>query len=180
MSRTSRTSPETQRRRPGDRRTSARKLILKLVVRRPLGCPLFRVVFRWRLRRRVLYSGTFGRVLFEALVLLDLVLVRRVEQQLLDVSRLQPLGGQVHQDLPQLAGRELQQVKTHFHHENTDIYSLNHKKKKKKKQKEEEEEEEERMTTVVSPDMLRYTRMYPPVRMVSGVFGIPRFSVTVV
>lgn len=50
----------------------------------------------------------FGRVLVELLVLFDLVVVRSVEQQLLDVSGLQPVGGHVHQDLAQLGGGELQ------------------------------------------------------------------------
>lgn len=50
----------------------------------------------------------FGRVLVKLLVLFDLVVVGSVEQQLLDVSGLQPVGGHVHQDLTQLGGGELQ------------------------------------------------------------------------
>lgn len=50
----------------------------------------------------------FGGVLMEVLVLLDLLLVGGVEQQLLDVRRLQPVGAQGHQDLPQLGRGELQ------------------------------------------------------------------------
>lgn len=50
----------------------------------------------------------FGRVLVELLVLFDLLLIGGVEQQLLDVSGLQPVGGHVHQDLTQLADGELQ------------------------------------------------------------------------
>lgn len=50
----------------------------------------------------------FGWVLVELLVLFDLLLIGGVEQQLLDVSGLQPVGGHVHQDLTQLADGELQ------------------------------------------------------------------------
>lgn len=50
----------------------------------------------------------FERVLVELLVLFDLLVVRSVEQQLLNVSGLQPVGGHVHQDLTQLGGGELQ------------------------------------------------------------------------
>lgn len=50
----------------------------------------------------------FGRVLVKLLVLFHLVIVGSVEQQLLDVSRLQPVSGHVHQDLTQLGGWELQ------------------------------------------------------------------------
>lgn len=50
----------------------------------------------------------FGRVLVELLVLLDLVVVRSIEQQLLDVSGFQPVGGHVHQDLTELGGGQLQ------------------------------------------------------------------------
>ena len=50
----------------------------------------------------------FGRVLFKLLVLFDLVVVGGVEQQLLDVGRLQSVCGHVHQDLTQLSGGELQ------------------------------------------------------------------------
>lgn len=49
-----------------------------------------------------------GRVLLKLLVLFNLLLVRCVEQQLLDVSGLQPVSGHVHQDLTQLRGGELQ------------------------------------------------------------------------
>lgn len=50
----------------------------------------------------------FGRVLVKLLVLFHLLLIGGVEQQLLDVSGLQPVGGHVHQDLTQLADGELQ------------------------------------------------------------------------
>lgn len=50
----------------------------------------------------------FGQVLVVPLVLLDLIVIRSVEQQLLDVGRLQPVSGHVHQDLTQFAGGELQ------------------------------------------------------------------------
>lgn len=49
-----------------------------------------------------------GRVLLELLVLFDLVVVGGVEQQLFDVSRLQPVRAHAHQDLMQLDGGELQ------------------------------------------------------------------------
>lgn len=49
-----------------------------------------------------------AQVLVVLLVLLDLLIVGSVKQQLLDVSRLQPVGAHVHQDLAQLAGGELQ------------------------------------------------------------------------
>lgn len=49
-----------------------------------------------------------AQVLVVLLVLLDLLVVGSVEQQLLDVSRLQPVGAHVHQNLAQLAGGELQ------------------------------------------------------------------------
>lgn len=52
--------------------------------------------------------GQFGRVLVKLLVLFDLLVVGSVEQQLLDVSGLQPVGGHVHQDLTQLVGGKLQ------------------------------------------------------------------------
>lgn len=42
------------------------------------------------------------------LVLFDLVVVGGVEQQLLNVCRLQSVGAQVHQDLPQLVGGQFQ------------------------------------------------------------------------
>lgn len=50
----------------------------------------------------------FGGVQIEVLVLFDLLLVGGVEQQLLDVRRLQPVGAQGHQDLPQLGRGQLQ------------------------------------------------------------------------
>lgn len=49
-----------------------------------------------------------AQVLVVMLVLLDLLVVGSVEQQLLDVSRLQPVGAHVHQDLAQLSRGELE------------------------------------------------------------------------
>lgn len=50
----------------------------------------------------------FHWVLVKLFVLFDLVFVGGVEQQLLDVGWLQPVGGHVHQNLTQLNGGELQ------------------------------------------------------------------------
>lgn len=65
--------------------------------------------FLWSyLENELVGLAELGRVLVELLVLFDLLLVWSVEHQLLDVGRLQPVGGHVHQDLTQLGGRELQ------------------------------------------------------------------------
>lgn len=50
----------------------------------------------------------FGRVLLKQLVLFDLLVVGCVQEQLFDVRRLQPVGGHIHQDLPELCGRQLE------------------------------------------------------------------------
>lgn len=61
------------------------------------------------LEDKLVWLAEFGEVLVKLLILLDLLVVRGVEQQLLDVSRLQPvLRAHGHEDLPQLGGGQLQ------------------------------------------------------------------------
>lgn len=69
---------------------------------------LLGVFLRAYLENELVGLAQFDRVLVELLVLFDLLLVRSVEQQLLNVSGLQPVGGHIHQDLTQLGGGELQ------------------------------------------------------------------------
>lgn len=66
------------------------------------------ILFGVHLEDELVGLAQFGRVLLKLLVLFDLVIVGGVEQQLFDVSGLQPVRGHVHQDLTQLAGGELQ------------------------------------------------------------------------
>lgn len=75
---------------------------------RPRHLAAVSVRFGVHLEDELVGLAQFGWVLLELLVLLDLVLVGGVEQQLFDVSGLQPVRGHVHQHLTQLAGGELQ------------------------------------------------------------------------
>lgn len=68
----------------------------------------FSLLFGVYLEDELVGLAQLGRVLLKLLVLFDLVIVGGVEQQLLDVSGLQPVRGHLHQDLTQLAGGELQ------------------------------------------------------------------------
>lgn len=60
------------------------------------------------LENELVRLAQLARVLIKLLVLLHLVFVRGVEQQLLDVGRLQSVGGHVHQHLTQLHGGDFQ------------------------------------------------------------------------
>lgn len=68
----------------------------------------FSLLFGVYLEDELVGLAQLGRVLLKLLVLFDLVIVGGVEQQLFDVSGLQPVRGHLHQDLTQLAGGELQ------------------------------------------------------------------------
>lgn len=66
------------------------------------------MLFRVYLEDELVGLAQLGRVLLKLLVLFDLVVVGGVEQQLFNVSGLQPVRAHLHQDLTQLAGGELQ------------------------------------------------------------------------
>lgn len=60
------------------------------------------------LQDKLVRVAEFGGVLVEALILFDLLVIGGVQQQLLDVGRLQPLCGHGHQHLAQFARGQLQ------------------------------------------------------------------------
>lgn len=65
-------------------------------------------VYRY-LEDKLVWLAEFGEVLVKLLILLDLLVVRGVQQQLLNVCRLQAvLRTHGHEDLPQLGGGQLQ------------------------------------------------------------------------
>lgn len=60
------------------------------------------------LQHKLVGLAEFARVFSELLVLFHLLCIRSIEQQLFDVSWLQPISGHIHQHLAQLPRRQLQ------------------------------------------------------------------------